>query len=156
MKIRFYNNALNVLTMTIVEISFIFFIGLTIHLNSIIMLIIGTVGFLTGLIMLVLFIQKHFYKVEINNKGITWFFRKRNTVFIKWEDIDSLRGSSEWRIGSVRVDSKMIDNKNLYFNVNYFRLKKIISICPIDDLKIQLKKTRIFYTESKSLNKKDK
>jgi hypothetical protein len=147
MKIRFNNNTLNVLTLILMEIAFIFFLVLTVHLNEIIAVIIATVSFVVSSIVLVWFIQKHFYRVQIDNEGITWFFRKNNTVFVKWEDIDSLKGSSEWRIGSVRVDSKMIDNKDLYFNVNYFRLKKIINICPIDDLKIQLRKTKIFYVE---------
>ena len=156
MKIRFYNNTLNVLTFIVMEMSFIFFIVLTVHLNEIIPAIIATVGFVVMSIVLVWFMRTHFYRVQIDYEGITWFFRKNNTVFIKWEEIDSLRGSSEWRIGSVRVYSKMIDDKDLYFNVNYFRLKKIINICPIDDLKIQLNKTRIFYTESKNLKNKDK
>lgn len=156
MKIRFYNNTLNVLTFIVIEMSFIFFIVLTVHLNAIIMLCISTFGFIVLFINIVLFIQKHFNRVQIDYEGITWFFRKNNTVFIKWEEIDSLRRSSEWRIRSVRVYSKMIDDKDLYFNVNYFRLKKIINICPIDDLKTQLNKTRIFYTESKNLNNKDK
>ncbi len=124
MKIRFYNNTLNVLTLIVMEMSFIFFIVLTVHLNEIIPVIIATVSFVVSSIVLVWFIQKHFYRVKIDFKGITWFFRKNNTVFVKWEEIDSLRGSSEWRIGSVRVYSKMIDDKDLYFNVNYFRLKK--------------------------------
>lgn len=156
MKIRFYNNTLNVLTFIVIEMSFIFFIVLTVHLNAIIMLCISTFGFIVLFINIVLFIQKHFNRVQIDYEGITWFFRKNNTVFIEWEEIDSLRRSSEWRIRSVRVYSKMIDDKDLYFNVNYFRLKKIINICPIDDLKTQLNKTRIFYTESKNLNNKDK
>ena len=156
MKIRFYNNTLNVLTLIVMEMSFIFFIVLTVHLKFTIPVIIATVGFVVSSIVLVWFIQKHFNRVQIDYEGITWFFRKNNTVFIEWEEIDSLRRSSEWRIRSVRVYSKMIDDKDLYFNVNYFRLKKIINICPIDDLKTQLNKTRIFYTESKNLNNKDK
>lgn len=156
MKIRFYNNTLNVLTFIVMEMSLIFFIVLTVRLNAIIMLCISTFGFIVLFINIVLFIQKHFNRVQIDYEGITWFFRKNNTVFIKWEEIDSLRRSSEWRIRSVRVYSKRIDDKDLYFNVNYFRLKKIINLCPIDDLKTQLNKTRIFYTESKNLNNKDK
>lgn len=155
MKIRFYNNTLNVLSLIVMEMSFIFFIVLTVHLKFTIPVIISTVSFVVSSIVLVWFVRAHFNRVQIDYEGITWFFRKNNTVFVKWEEIDSLQGSSEWRIGSVRVDSKMIDDKNLYFNVNYFRLKKIINICPIDDLKIQLNKTRIFYKESKKLNKKD-
>jgi hypothetical protein len=154
MKIRFYNNTLNVLTFLVMEMSFIFFIVLTVHLNNIIAIIIATVGFVVSSIVLVWFIQKHFYRVQIDYEGIRWFFRKNNTVFVKWEEIDSLRGSSEWRIGSIQVDFKMIDDKNLYFNVNHFRLKKIINICPIEDLKMQLKRTKVFYTESKKNKKK--
>ncbi len=71
MKIRFYNNTLNVLTFIVMEMSLIFFIVLTVHLNEIIPVIIATVGFVVSSIILVWFMRMHFYRVQIDYEGIT-------------------------------------------------------------------------------------
>ena len=147
MKITFYNQMLNMITIIVMNIVFIVFSILVCQL-SILAFIIGIAGFLIGVIILVVFMKKHFYRVEINNKGITWFFRKNNSVIIKWQEIESIKAASEWRTRSIRIYSKTLDTESLYFTAHYFRLRKMIRICPIEDLKMQFKKTGIFYTES--------
>ncbi len=148
MKITFYNQMLNMVTIIVMNIVFIVFSILVCKLSTL-AFIIGIAGFLIGVIILVVFMKKHFYRVEINNKGIIWFFRKNNTVIIKWQEIESINAASEFRTRSIRIYSKTLDNESLYFTAHYFRLRKMIRICPIEDLKIQFKKTGIFYTEPK-------
>jgi len=95
-------------------------------------------------LLIIFFGRKYFFlKVEINNNEIIEKYKKKIKKIHKWEDIVDVLKSFHLRTRNLRFINK--ESKEILINVNNRKIRKIIGVCPREDLKEKMMKIKFVF-----------
>jgi hypothetical protein len=142
---KFYKNGINTVSYLI---SFILlesmFILLTIFKNIPYISLVCIIIPILGVTLLVFGYKYVFMKVVIDENGIKWLLFKKTRRELNWKSVFKVEKAHFDFTQSLRLNYIDSNNEILYFNISRRKMRRIISICPLEEVRKQLINIKLF------------
>jgi len=136
---KFYKNGINTISYFISFILLeVMLILLTIFKNIPYLYLVCIVILILGIILLAFGYKYVFMKVVIDENGIKWLLFKKTRKELNWKSIFKIEKAHLDFTQSVRLNYIDANDETLYFNITRRKMRRIISICPSEEVREQL------------------
>lgn len=142
---KFYKNGINTVSYLI---SFILlesmFILLTIFKNVPYIYLVCIVVPILGVALLIYGYKYVFMKVVIDENSIKWVLFNKTRKELNWKSVYRIEKAHFDFTQSLRLNYIDSNDETLYFNITRRKMRQIISICPLEEVRKQLINIKLF------------
>jgi hypothetical protein len=136
---KFYKNGINTISYFISFILLeVMLILLIIFKNIPYLYHVCIVILILGIILLAFGYKYVFMKVVIDENGIKWFLFNKTRKELNWNSVFKIEKAHFDFTQSVRLNYIDANTETLYFNITRRKMRRIISICPLEEVREQL------------------